>query len=175
MWETWVQSLIGKIPWRRGWQHTPVFLPGESPQTEEPGRLQSKWLQRVGHDWATKHSYMIENYWGNLIRMVQEGNSEKRTQAENYEGASREAEWGGKFQAKRTLSVKKMKQESVLMPRKYFLFKSWDEKVDTWTCQCLNDFITNTSQAFRTSNFNQFSASQKGTKGVTFTELCRTI
>ena len=28
----------------------PVFLPGESPWTEEPGRLQSMRLQRVGHD-----------------------------------------------------------------------------------------------------------------------------
>ena len=27
MWETWVR----KIPWRRAWQPTPVFLPGESP------------------------------------------------------------------------------------------------------------------------------------------------
>ena len=27
--ETWVQSLGGKIPWRRKWQATPVFLPGE--------------------------------------------------------------------------------------------------------------------------------------------------
>ena len=27
--ETWVQSLVGKIPWRRKWQPTPVFLPGE--------------------------------------------------------------------------------------------------------------------------------------------------
>ena len=25
-----------KIPWRRAWQPTPVFLPGESPWTEEP-------------------------------------------------------------------------------------------------------------------------------------------
>ena len=23
---TWVQSLVGKIPWRRAWRHTPVFL-----------------------------------------------------------------------------------------------------------------------------------------------------
>ena len=30
------------IPWRRKWQHTPVFLPGESlyPRRDEPGRLQ---------------------------------------------------------------------------------------------------------------------------------------
>ena len=30
MWETWVWSLSGKIPWRRTWWPTPVFLPGES-------------------------------------------------------------------------------------------------------------------------------------------------
>ena len=43
---------IGKIPWRRAWQPTPVFLPGESPWTEKPGRLQSMGLQRVGRDWS---------------------------------------------------------------------------------------------------------------------------
>ena len=37
MQETWVE----KIPWRRAWQPTPVFLPGASPCTEEPGGLQS--------------------------------------------------------------------------------------------------------------------------------------
>ena len=30
------------LQWRRKWQPTPVFLPGEFPRTEEPGRLQSK-------------------------------------------------------------------------------------------------------------------------------------
>ena len=30
---------IGRIPWRRTWQPTSVFLPGESPWTEEPGGL----------------------------------------------------------------------------------------------------------------------------------------
>ena len=30
---------VGKIPWRRARQPTPVFLPGESPWTEEPGGL----------------------------------------------------------------------------------------------------------------------------------------
>ena len=28
--DTWVQSWVGKIPKRRKWQPTPVFLPGES-------------------------------------------------------------------------------------------------------------------------------------------------
>ena len=50
--DPWVE----KIPWRRAGRLTPVFLPGESPWTEEPGRLQSTGSQRVGHDWATKHS-----------------------------------------------------------------------------------------------------------------------
>ena len=43
---------VGKIPWRRKWQPCPLFLPGESPWTEEPGRLQSMGSQRVRHDWA---------------------------------------------------------------------------------------------------------------------------
>ena len=30
---------VGKILWRRAWLPTPVFLPGESPWTEEPGGL----------------------------------------------------------------------------------------------------------------------------------------
>ena len=31
MQDTWLQDLwVGKIPWRRKWQPTPVFLPGES-------------------------------------------------------------------------------------------------------------------------------------------------
>jgi len=44
-WETWVRSLGWKDPWRRAWQPTPVFLPGEPPRTEEPGGLQSNGLQ----------------------------------------------------------------------------------------------------------------------------------
>ena len=47
---------LERFPWRRAWQLTPVFLPGESPWTEEPGGLQSMWSQRVGHNWATKHN-----------------------------------------------------------------------------------------------------------------------
>ena len=30
---------VGKIPWRRAWLPTLVFLPGESPWTEEPAEL----------------------------------------------------------------------------------------------------------------------------------------
>ena len=31
---------VGKIPWRKNWQPTPVFLPRESSWTGEAGRLQ---------------------------------------------------------------------------------------------------------------------------------------
>ena len=58
--ETWFDPLVGKIPWRRAWQPTPVFLPGESPWTEEPGGLQSMGSQRVRHRWATKSSFHRE-------------------------------------------------------------------------------------------------------------------
>ena len=44
---------IGKIPWRRAWQHPPVFLTGESPWTEESGGLQSMGSKRVRHDCVT--------------------------------------------------------------------------------------------------------------------------
>ena len=30
---------VGKIPWRRAQQPTPLFLPGESPWVEEPGGI----------------------------------------------------------------------------------------------------------------------------------------
>ena len=47
--ETQVHYLGWEDPMEKG-TATPVFLPGESPWTEEPGRLQSMGLQRVGHD-----------------------------------------------------------------------------------------------------------------------------
>ena len=57
VWETWAPSLGGKIPWRRAWKSTPVFMFVESPQTEEPGGLQSMGSQRVRHNWlsTTQH------------------------------------------------------------------------------------------------------------------------
>jgi len=38
---------VRKIPWRRIWQPTPVFLPGKFHGQRS---LQSMGLQRVGHD-----------------------------------------------------------------------------------------------------------------------------
>ena len=43
---------IRKLPWRRWWQPTPVFLPGESHGQRRPGGLQSLGSFRVGHQWG---------------------------------------------------------------------------------------------------------------------------
>ena len=62
----WVTSLslFTFMHWRRKWQLTPVFLPGDS-QGREPGGLPSMGLHTVGHDWrdlaavaATAQSYL---------------------------------------------------------------------------------------------------------------------
>ena len=58
MWRPEFIPWVGKSPWSRKWQRTPVFLSGESPWTEEPGGLQSLGSQRVRHDWVTNtHIY----------------------------------------------------------------------------------------------------------------------
>ena len=45
---------VGKIPWRRAWQPTPVFLPGESHgQRSLVGY--SPWGRRVGLKWLSTH------------------------------------------------------------------------------------------------------------------------
>ena len=48
--ETVFHPWVGKIPWRMAWQSSTVFLPGESPWTEEPDRLQSMGVHRVRHN-----------------------------------------------------------------------------------------------------------------------------
>ena len=48
---------VGKIPWRRSWQPSPVFLPRESPWTKEPGGLQSMGLKsRTRMKWLGMHT-----------------------------------------------------------------------------------------------------------------------
>ena len=50
MWETWVQSLGWKVPSKRAWQATPLFLPGESPWT--------RWAWK-----ATVHGVTMSQIW----------------------------------------------------------------------------------------------------------------
>ena len=50
MWETWVRSLRREDPLEKEMATHSSMLAWKSPLTEEPGRLQSMGLQRVGHD-----------------------------------------------------------------------------------------------------------------------------
>ena len=49
-------SWVGKIPWRRKWQLAPIFF---LENFMEPVGLKSMRWQRVGLDWVTKHTHMI--------------------------------------------------------------------------------------------------------------------
>ena len=49
MWETWVQSLGWENPLEKGMANHSGILAWRIPWTEEPGRLQSMGLQRLGH------------------------------------------------------------------------------------------------------------------------------
>ena len=67
---------VGKIPWRRAWQPTPVFLPGESSWTEKPSGLQSVGSQRVRHDWAIKHTHKTPQDWTQIqVRLYKQMNA----------------------------------------------------------------------------------------------------
>ena len=51
---------VGKIPWSRKWQPTPIFLCGKFHRQRRPmGYIQSMVTQRVRHEWAMEH-YMYE-------------------------------------------------------------------------------------------------------------------
>ena len=54
---------LGRSPGVRKWQPTPIFLPGEIPWTEEPGRLQSMESQKVRHNLVTKHQKQERFEW----------------------------------------------------------------------------------------------------------------
>ena len=62
MQETWVQSLGQEDPLENIMATHSSILAWRIPWTEEPGRLQSMGLQRVGHDWAT-----FTHFTSNLI------------------------------------------------------------------------------------------------------------
>ena len=85
--ETWVR----KIPWRRAWQPTPVFLPGEfHGQMSLVGYIQSIGLQRVGHNWgdsAHTHPTQIENMFG-LFRRRKRKMEEKELPAFSHTRAT---------------------------------------------------------------------------------------
>ena len=65
MQETWVRSLGWEDPSEKEMATHFSILARETPWTEEPGRLQSTVLQRVGHDLAIKQQQSV---LGTVIR-----------------------------------------------------------------------------------------------------------
>ena len=53
----WVQSLGREDPLEEEMATHSSILAWETPQTEEPGGLQSMWSQRVRHNWVTEHTH----------------------------------------------------------------------------------------------------------------------
>ena len=60
MQEVWDDPWVGKIPWRRKWQPTPVFLPWKSYRQRILAGYGPWGHKRVGHDLATKQQQQQE-------------------------------------------------------------------------------------------------------------------
>ena len=58
----WFDPRVWKIPWRRAWQATPVFLPGESHRQRSLAGS-SRQCRRVGHNWAHTHDPLKGEYY----------------------------------------------------------------------------------------------------------------
>ena len=56
-------SWVGKIPWRRKWQPTPVFLPGET-HGERSLAGYSPWV------WLSTHTHTHTEKWGNVLFII---------------------------------------------------------------------------------------------------------
>ena len=57
-------SRLRKIPWRRAWQFTPVFLPGES---HGQG---NHWVEKIGHNWIDLASMYCYNQILNFLLIL---------------------------------------------------------------------------------------------------------
>ena len=57
--ETWVRSLGGEDPLKKGMASHSSILTWRIPWTEEPGGLQMMGSQRVGHDGATNTTLLL--------------------------------------------------------------------------------------------------------------------
>ena len=68
--EMWVQSLIKKIPWRRKWQTTPVFLLGKSHGQRSLVGYSPWGCQRVRHDSVSKQQEQQQYYIANCVSWV---------------------------------------------------------------------------------------------------------
>ena len=76
MWENWVDPWVGKIPWRRKWQLTPVFLPGKSHRQRSlvgytpRGSKESDRTERL-HFTIFNIFLVLEKYWCVMLGKIE--------------------------------------------------------------------------------------------------------
>ena len=62
MQETWARTVDWEDSQKKGMATHSSILAWRIPWTEEPGRLQHMGLERVGHDWVTKHAGSLHKF-----------------------------------------------------------------------------------------------------------------
>ena len=66
----WFDPRVGKIPWRRKWQPTPVFLPGKSHGQRSLMGYSLRSCKKVRHDLVTKQPIHMDSCPRNILRPV---------------------------------------------------------------------------------------------------------
>ena len=73
---------VGKIPWRRAWQPTPVFLPGKSHRQRSLVGYRPWGCQRVRHNLVTKHQQQSDL---SRVRVWEEHSRQKKQSVQSPE------------------------------------------------------------------------------------------
>ena len=84
----WVWSLGWEDPRKEEMANQSSILAWKIPWTEETGRLQSKGLQRVGHDWANKYVCMAK-----FILLINENLLQLTIHSQNMINYIRNRQW----------------------------------------------------------------------------------
>ena len=85
MQETRVQSLDGKIPWRKKWQSTPVVLPGNFHEQKSLACYSPWGYKRLWHDLATKEQQLCHmRYVGGFKWLILHGSFFPRLGANSF-------------------------------------------------------------------------------------------
>ena len=64
---------VGKVPWRRAWQRTPLFLPGEFHGQRSMAVYSPGGSQKVRHDWsnlAGTHTWCLTQHYAYSSKMA---------------------------------------------------------------------------------------------------------
>ena len=99
--EIWVQTLSQEDPLEEEMATHSSILAWRMPWTEEPGGLQSMGSQRVGYDWATKHTHAQQMLVKLIFKSRHRPHTRKFEHSSLKSGRSQEekdspsSEWGG--------------------------------------------------------------------------------